>query len=160
MAIKVIKRDGKMAKYDKHKIILAVDSAVKNVYRSVGENVPLNMGYEIAENITHTLQEKDVEEIHVERIQDMVEEHLMERDKSVARAYILYRAERNKLRNSKTYQVFNSIVNTESNDITKENANMNAETPAGMMMKFASETTKAYTDDCLISSEADRKSVV
>lgn len=154
MAIKVIKRDGKMAKYDKHKIILAVDSAVKNVYRSVGENVPLNMGYEVAENITHTLQEKDVEEIHVERIQDMVEEHLMERDKSVARAYILYRAERNKLRNSKTYQVFNSIVNTESNDITKENANMNAETPAGMMMKFASETTKAYTDDCLISSEA------
>ena len=31
---------------------------------------------------------------------------------------------------------------------------MNAETPAGMMMKFASETTKAYTDDELISSEA------
>ena len=74
--------------------------------------------------------------------------------KDVARKYIIYRNERNKIRKSKTYAVFNSIVNTESNDVTKENANMNAETPAGMMMKFASETTKAYTDDELISDEA------
>ena len=89
-----------------------------------------------------------------EEIQDQVEERLMASNrKDVARKYIIYRNERNKIRKSKTYAVFNSIVNTESNDVTKENANMNAETPAGMMMKFASETTKAYTDDELISDE-------
>ena len=91
----------------------------------------------------------------MEEIQDQVEERLMASNrKDVARKYIIYRNERNKIRKSKTYAVFNSIVNTESNDVTKENANMNAETPAGMMMKFASETTKAYTDDELISDEA------
>ena len=45
------------------------------------------------------------------------------------------------------------IINIKSNDITRENANMNADTPAGMMMKFASETTKPFVDDYLLSEE-------
>ena len=40
-----------------------------------------------------------------------------------------------------------------SNDITRENANMNADTPAGMMMKFSSETTKPFVDDYLLSED-------
>ena len=155
MGMKVKKRDGEIRRYDEFSIISAVNNAVKSVYlnKDNQNGIPLHLGYDIAANITHNLQKKDVEEIHVETIQDMVEEQLMECDKAVARAYILYRAERNKLRNSKTYRVFNDIINAEANEITKENANMNAETPAGMMMKFASETTKAYTDDCLITPE-------
>ena len=43
------------------------------------------------------------------------------------------------------------IVNTIANDVTRENANMNADTPAGMMMKFASETSKPFVLDMLIS---------
>lgn len=42
-------------------------------------------------------------------------------------------------------ETLESIIRAEANDITKENANMSAETPSGMMMKFASETTKSYT---------------
>ncbi len=49
--------------------------------------------------------------------------------------------------------IFMSIVNAQNNDITRENANMNADTPAGMMMKFASETTKQFTDDYLLSDD-------
>lgn len=48
-------------------------------------------------------------------------------------------------------EVFNSIINAESNDVTRENANMNADTPAGMMMKFASEASKEFVDENLIS---------
>ncbi|MDE5808437.1 MAG: anaerobic ribonucleoside triphosphate reductase, partial [Muribaculaceae bacterium] len=40
-----------------------------------------------------------------------------------------------------------------NNDITRENANMNTDSPAGMMMKFASETTKPFVDDYLLSPE-------
>lgn len=50
-------------------------------------------------------------------------------------------------------KVFDSIINVETNDITRENANMNADTPAGMMMKFASESTKEYVDEVLLSSD-------
>ena len=49
--------------------------------------------------------------------------------------------------------MFLEIINIKSNDITRENANMNADTPAGMMMKFASETTKPFVDDYLLSEE-------
>lgn len=47
-----------------------------------------------------------------------------------------------------------SIVNLESNVITKENANVNAETPSGMMMKFASLAAKEFAHDHLLSEEA------
>jgi ribonucleoside-triphosphate reductase len=46
-----------------------------------------------------------------------------------------------------------SIVNTVNNDVTRENANMNSDSPAGMMMKFASETTKPFVDNYLLSDD-------
>ncbi|MEG0949867.1 MAG: anaerobic ribonucleoside triphosphate reductase, partial [Bacteroidales bacterium] len=49
--------------------------------------------------------------------------------------------------------IFLEIIEAKSNDVTRENANMNADTPAGMMMKFASETTKPFVDDFLLSEE-------
>lgn len=145
----VTKRDGRVVPFDENKICQAVLKAFKEVD---GDTTPeaARKASEIAKSIGDLGIDMSVEEI-----QDAVEDKLMaSKRKDVARQYILYRNERNKLRKSKTYAVFNSIVNAESNDITKENANMNAETPAGMMMKFASETTKAYTDDALISEEA------
>ena len=145
----VIKRDGRVVLFDKDKIKTAVIKAFLDVD---GEETAYakDKARDIA-NYIETLSK----DMSVEDIQDLVEEKLMASNrKDIARSYILYRYERNKIRKSKTYAVFNSIVNAESNDVTKENANMNAETPAGMMMKFASETTKAYTDDELISEEA------
>lgn len=145
----VTKRDGRVVLFDKEKIKTAVIKAFLDVD---GEETAYakDKARDIA-NYIETLSK----DMSVEDIQDLVEEKLMASNrKDIARSYILYRYERNKIRKSKTYAVFNSIVNAESNDVTKENANMNAETPAGMMMKFASETTKAYTDDELISEEA------
>ena len=145
----VQKRDGRKVQFDKEKIKIAVLKAFIDVD---GEETAY--AKEKARDIANFIESLN-KSMTVEEIQDQVEERLMASNrKDVARKYIIYRNERNKIRKSKTYAVFNSIVNTESNDVTKENANMNAETPAGMMMKFASETTKAYTDDELISNEA------
>ena len=153
--IKIIKRDGRKTAFKADKIVSAVNKAIVDVYKDQSDAVmALNIGTKIANNVASSLEGNS--EVGIEAIQDLVESELMEFDKNVAKAYILYREERNKMRKSKTYQVFNSIVNAENNDITKENANMRADTPAGMMMKFASETTKAFTDDCLISEEARR----
>lgn len=56
-------------------------------------------------------------------------------------------------RQQKKKEDFLGIINAQSNDITRENANMNADTPAGMMMKFASEASKEFVDDELLSPE-------
>ncbi len=50
--------------------------------------------------------------------------------------------------------MFLEIIEAKNNEITRENANMNTDSPAGMMMKFASETTKPFVDDYLLSQEA------
>ena len=50
--------------------------------------------------------------------------------------------------------VLDSIVNVGMDDYARENANINAATPAGMMMKFASLGSKEYTHDYLLSDEA------
>ena len=51
-------------------------------------------------------------------------------------------------------QTFLSIINGENKEVLTENANMNSDTPSGMMYKLASETSKEFTKACLLSSEA------
>ena len=151
----VEKRDGRTVEFDKHKIINAILKAFQDTDNGELSEYAKNKAREIANFVAKI----DESLLNVEDIQDIIQEKLMSSNrKDVAEKYVIYRNEREKCRKSKLYKVYDSIINTESNDITKENANMNAETPAGMMMKFASETTKAYTDDCLLSEEA-RKAV-
>ena len=90
----------------------------------------------------------------VEEIQNCVEMELMKSTrKEVAKRYIAYRNQRDVARKAKTRDIFLEIIEAKSNDITRENANMNADTPAGMMMKFSSETTKPFVDDFLLKPE-------
>lgn len=48
--------------------------------------------------------------------------------------------------------IISGIVNVEKNDINNENANMSSATPAGQMMRFASEISKIYALENLVSS--------
>ena len=51
-------------------------------------------------------------------------------------------------------ETFLSIVNGENKEVLNENANMNSDTPSGLMYKLASETSKEFTRDCLLRNEA------
>ena len=145
----VIKKDGRKVDFDKSKIENAIKAACIEVDGDLNDS-----NVKLISDIANEIEGKK-KTMSVEEIQDAVETKLMKsKRKDIAKAYILYRNERTKARNSTVYNTYDSIVNAESNEITKENANMNAETPAGMMMKFASESTKPYTDNCLLSPEA------
>ena len=91
----------------------------------------------------------------VDGIQNLVENQLMASDMpKVARAYIIYRNKRDMARHSSSNSVISDIIAAKKNDVTRENANMNADTPAGMMMKIASERSKEFVDEFLLSEEA------
>lgn len=148
MIEKVIKRDGSTVAFDKSNIVNAILKAMGDTEK----------GYDaqVAEKIAQDIQNSSKKELEVEEIQDLVELKLMaSKRKDVAKSYILFREQRNKARGRKSYETYMDIVNTVANDITKENANMNADSPAGMMMKFASETSKQFVDDCLLSDKAN-----
>ncbi len=74
--------------------------------------------------------------------------------KEVAQSYITYRYNRDVARKSKTKEVFLDIISAKANEGNKETFSRNTDTPTGMMMKFASETTKPFVDDFLLSREA------
>ena len=55
--------------------------------------------------------------------------------------------------NEEIKKIFEDIINVKNTEVTKENANMSSETPAGQMLKFASETSKRFALEHLISKE-------
>ena len=142
----VVKRDGRIVGFNEEKIITAIRKAM--LHTDKGEDMSLIR--QIADRVSF----KGDAQMSVEAIQDMVELELMKSSrKDVAQKYIAYRNQRRIARNAKTRDIFQEIINIQSNDVTRENANMNADTPAGMMMKFSSETTKPFVDDFLLSEE-------
>ena len=142
----VVKRDGRIVGFNEEKIVTAIRKAM--LHTDKGEDMQL------IRQITDHISFKGEPQMTVEAIQDAVELELMASSrKDVAQKYIAYRNQRSVARKAKTRDMFLEIINIKSNDITRENANMNADTPAGMMMKFSSETTKPFVDDYLLSEE-------
>ena len=142
----VVKRDGRIVGFNEEKIATAIRKAM--LHTQMGEDMHL------IRQITDRIAFRGQPQMTVEAIQDAVEMELMKSSrKDVAQKYIAYRNQRSIARKAKTRDIFLEIINIKSNDVTRENANMNADTPAGMMMKFASETTKPFVDDYLLSEE-------
>ncbi|MBQ0056019.1 MAG: anaerobic ribonucleoside triphosphate reductase [Bacteroidales bacterium] len=146
MIQKVIKRDGRTADFNFSKI----EDAIRKAMAASEKGIDAILAATIADRIA----KQGDPFMKVEDIQDAVEVALMESDrKEVARIYISYRNARSVARKAKTRAIFESIIGADKNDITRENANMNADTPAGMMMKFASESTKPFVDDYLLDED-------
>ena len=142
----VVKRDGRIVGFNEQKIGAAIRKAMLTT--ETGEDS------ELIVKITDRVSIRGKSQMTVEEIQDMVEDELMKSSRpDVAKIYIKYRSARTIARKAKTRDIFLEIINIKNNDVTRENANMNADTPAGMMMKFSSETTKPFVDDYLLSDE-------
>ena len=143
----VVKRDGRTVGFNEQKIMAAIRKAMMHTDKGEDE--------QLIQRITDHISYHGNTQMTVEEIQDLVELELMKSSrKDVAQRYIAYRNQRSIARKAKTRDVFLEIINIKNNDVTRENANMNADTPAGMMMKFASESTKPFVDDYLLSEES------
>ena len=146
MVTTIIKRDGRTEAFNKSKVVNAILAAMAET--ELGSDADLAL--RIADAI-----ENGADNLHVEAIQDIIENKLMaSKRKDAAKKFIIYRDVRNKMRGRKQASIFEEIIETKSNDVTRDNANMNADTPAGMMMKFAAESSKPFVDDYLLSEEA------
>lgn len=146
--MKVIKRDGRTVDFNPERIRRAVNAARCAVKQD---------DLFLVDTVTSEVAAQCIDGISVEEIQDLVEQELAKYGaEEVAKAYHSYREKRTKARNAKSDQTISDIVACAKNEVTRENANMNSDTPAGMMMKISSETSKRYVDDHLLSSEARR----
>ena len=141
----VIKRDGRKVPYSIDKISAAVDKANK---ATDGRMTPAEVSYVAtvteANLISHNKTEPTVEEI-----QDTVEQSLSALGfNDVAKNYIIYRAKRTQMRNMKNnlMQKMHELTfsDAKSSDEKRENANVNGDTPMGLMLKYGSTAAKEY----------------
>ncbi len=149
MITKIIKRDGREVPFNLEKIANAIFRAAQAVGGSDYDEA-MSLAIEVSERIEEDFS--GAEELpSVEDIQDMVERVLVKHGHArTAKEFILYRAERNKVREMntglmKTYEdlTFKSALD---NDIKRENANVNGDTAMGTMLKYGSEGAKKFYD--------------
>lgn len=143
----VIKRDGRRAKFNPTKISNAITSAFLDKEMQVSSKELDTLTDKVCDRIDAST---DKQTVSVETIQDIVEDVLMSKDKykEVAKAYILYRAERTRKRESKS-KIISTIqeikaADLKNSNILRDNANESGCTPAGAYGKIASETNKTY----------------
>ncbi len=141
----IIKRDGRKVPFDMDKITVAVYKAAQ----AIG-----GKDHAMAEHIASAVcdyieNELGITEPTVEQIQDAVERCLIEEGHAqTAKAFILYRSERTKVRemNTRLMKVYEDLTFKDSseNDLKRENANINGDTAMGTMLKFGSEGAKQF----------------
>ena len=148
------KRDGRTVEFNISKISDAICKAFLATYRPGNSDLSEKLANEVL-----SVLELEGEEIpDVEHIQDIVEKVLMDNGYiATARAYILYRNERNRVRQMRTrlMQTYEEITNTDArnSDIKRENANIDGDTAMGVMLKYGSEGAKQFFNMFVLKPE-------
>lgn len=145
MIIKIKKRDGREAPFNIEKITNAVYKAF-TATGGVDYDTAMNLAAKVADRLNGSFTDSVP---GVEDIQDLVERELIEEGYTgTAKAFILYRAERTRIRemNTRLMKVFEDLTFKEArdNDLKRENANINGDTAMGTMLKYGSESAKQF----------------
>ncbi len=151
---KLRKRDGRLVDFDEQKIANAINKAFQATYKPNHEEV----ARELAREVVSVLEVEGGEAPDVEHVQDIVEKVLMDNGYvQTAKAYILYRNERSRARemNTRLMKVYEDITFSDAvdSDVKRENANINADTAMGAMLKYGSEGAKQFYQMFLLKPE-------
>ena len=160
MITTITKRDGRQVFFDINKIASAIDKAFQATVGAKDYSVCLNLAHEVSSRF----EEKGISSPSVEQIQDSVERVLIDHGYvRTAKAYILYRAERTRVRNmnDRLMKTFEDITYKDAtdSDIKRENANIDGNTAMGSMLKYGSEGAKHFYESYVLNpkhSEAHR----
>lgn len=141
------KRDGRMSQFDVNKIA----NAIYKSFQATEAKYDLNTAIDVAKEVESKLEKRQTELPTVELVQDTVEETLIEKGYvRIAKAYILYRAERTRARDrqSRLMKTLEEITfqDAKNSDLKRENANVNADAPMGTMLKYGAEAAKQFNE--------------
>ena len=145
--MKVQKRDGTTQAYDDEKIYNAIMRAVEDIGEPVNEEIVKR----IVKDIRTSLEESGTDCVEVEVIQDLVENKLMNSSlKNIARQYIRYRYDREKIRNSKSSLMKKIKEKLFATNVENQNANLDERSFSGRMNEANRVVMKEIAlDDCM-----------
>lgn len=145
MIMKIRKRDGREVPFNIEKIANAIYKAA-SATGGRDYDTALKLAEKVVEYLESSLNKKAPT---VEEIQDAVEKVLIEKGHArTAKEFILYRAERTRIREMDTrlMKVFEDLTfkDAKDNDMKRENANIDGDTAMGTMLKYGSEGAKQF----------------
>ena len=154
MITEIIKRDGRAAAFDLEKITQAIYKAAE----AIGGN-DYDSARELALQVEKSLEEQCPNSAPtVEQVQDTVEKVLIENGHArTAKEFILYRAERTRVRemNTRLMKIYEDLTfkSAKDNDVKRENANIDGDTAMGTMLKYGSEGAKQFNEMYILSPQ-------
>ncbi|MDD3228819.1 MAG: anaerobic ribonucleoside triphosphate reductase [Oscillospiraceae bacterium] len=153
MITQIRKRNGNLVQFDKDKISCAITKANHSVQDEVISQTSLK---KLTDKIVDALPKNQVPS--VEQVQDIVEAKLIEADYAkTAKAYILYRAEHNKIRQAQgdLMDIYKKLTYCDAKDVDlkRENANIDADTAMGTMLKYGSEGSKYFINNYVLPKD-------
>lgn len=160
MITKITKRDGRTVPFNIEKITSAIFKSAQSVGGS-----DYNTALKLADEVVNKIDEELSNVIPtVEQIQDVVEKVLIENGHAkTAKNYILYRADRTRIRemNTSLMKIYEDLTfkSAADNDVKRENANIDSDTAMGTMLKYGSEGSKQFCEMFVLDpahSEAHR----
>lgn len=151
MITKVLKRDGRKVNFN-------VDRIAKSIYKAANSigGQDYSRSEELAKIVYNELDKiQENKQVKSQTIQDIVEKVLKdEGHDSTLRVYKTFRQERDKTRerNSDIIKIYKGLTFDDAinNNIKRENANINADTAMGTMLKYGSEGAKNFYHLCVL----------
>ena len=154
----IIKRDGRKVAYEEEKIAGAILRAFEAADSAKGAEEAQRLARIVTREVN---RDESIDVPTVEGVQDMVEKVLIDEGYAkTAKAYILYRAERSRARESQTrlMHILQDITfkDAADSDVKRENANIDGDTAMGTMLKYGSESAKQFYDMYVLRPEHAR----
>lgn len=147
----IVKRDGRKVSFNEDKISNAIRKALISAhpddkYTSQYEE---DLVEKLTRRVVSDIEKQNLEEPSVENTQDIIEKVLIQEGMaSEAKNFILYRQNRTNVRNYNTdlTKIYRDLTSksTADMDLKRENANIDANAPMGLMLRFGSEGSKDY----------------
>lgn len=155
----VKKRDGRVIPFNSDRITRAIFLAASKVAQREGSVADYNVAELLTQDVIKLLNIKFATNTPgVEDIQDAVVKVLIEKGHAkTSEEYIIYRTERNRIRNSKS-RLMKSIgeitfADADDADIKRENANIDGNTAMGTMLQYGSTVSKEFCKTYMLKPE-------
>ncbi len=156
----IVKRDGRKVSFNERKIANAIRKALISIHpddKSTSEKEELLIE-KLTSDVVNKIEDKNLEEPTVENIQDIIEQVMIQADLAAeAKNFILYRQNRTNVRtyNTELTKIYRDLTSksTADMDLKRENANIDANAPMGLMLRFGSEGSKDYVRRYILRPE-------
>lgn len=144
---KVIKRDGRKVDFDRDKITKAVIAA----FKEVDGEITTDAKHKASDIVLYIEKTWEYDTISVEQIQDIIEEKLMaSKRKDVARAFVIYRNDRTRVREQNTNLMKAIKEKLTASNVQNQNANIDEKSFGGRVGEASDTVLKQYAlDNCM-----------